>query len=274
MTRIEMLREAAAYLKNICPDRPDWVLVLGSGLGELADNIDNCQIINYTDIPHFPLSSAPGHKGRLVCGNLNHQNVIAFQGRFHYYEGHSFSDIAFPIQVMKLLDAQKMLLTNAAGGIKEDFHAGDLMLITDHIKLCQGSPLRGENCEELGPRFPDMTQAYSKELRKAAKIAAAETGIPLKEGCYAFMSGPSFETPAEIKMLRSLGADAVGMSTVPEVITAAHCGLPVLAISCISNLASGILDKPLSSEEVFETTERIRMDFISLLARIIKEDEI
>ena len=207
----------------------------------------------------------------LVSGTLNGKRVLAMKGRFHYYEGYNMEEVVFPIRVMKLLGINNLLITNAAGGVNRKFEQWDLMLINDHIKFSQESPLRGKNIDELGPRFNDMSCAYSNDLRQMAKRVAHSLGISVKEGVYAFMSGPSYETPAEIKMLQVLGADAVGMSTVPEVIAASHAGINVLGISCISNMAAGILDTPLSHDEVIETTARIRDKFIVLVKNIIKE---
>ncbi|HDQ14368.1 MAG TPA: purine-nucleoside phosphorylase, partial [Sediminispirochaeta sp.] len=211
----------------------------------------------------------PGHSGRIVFGRLGEKTVLVFQGRFHFYEGYSMDEVVFPVWVLILLGVEQLILTNAAGGINTVFSPGDLMCITDHIKLSGESPLRGPNLDAFGPRFNDMSDAYSSEFRRAAGDAAARVGVDLRQGVYAYMTGPSFETPAEINMLRLLGADAVGMSTVPEVITATHAGLRVLAISTITNMAAGILDQPLSHEEVMETGAMVRDKLLLLLKEII-----
>ena len=267
----ENIKKSAAYINDKLTSAHDIGIVLGSGLGVLADEIENAVEISYSEIPNFPVSTVEGHEGKLVSGILNGKRILAMKGRFHYYEGYRMEEVVFPIRVMKLLNINNLLVTNAAGGINEEFEPGDLMLISDHIKFFSESPLRGKNINELGPRFNDMSCAYSKNLRQMAKKVADSLGINIKEGVYSFMSGPSYETPAEIRMLRVLGADAVGMSTVPEVIAAAHSGINVLGISCISNMAAGILDTPLSHDEVIETAAQVRDKFILLVKNIIKE---
>jgi purine-nucleoside phosphorylase len=265
----EMMREAADYIRSRTDIQPEAGLVLGSGLGMLAEEIEHPVYIPYGDIPHYPVSTAPGHAGRLVIGYLAGRPAAVMQGRFHYYEGYSRQVIGFPVRVMKLLGVQLLIVTNAAGGCNTSFSPGDLMLITDHIKFFDDSPLRGPNLEQFGPRFNDMSKPYSPGPARTAREKAAELKIPLREGVYAHMGGPSFETPAEIRMLQTLGADAVGMSTVPEVIVANHCGMQVLGISCITNMAAGILDQPLTHEEVLETGERVRLKFAALIRGII-----
>jgi purine-nucleoside phosphorylase len=250
---------------------PGIGLILGSGLGEIADELDDPIFLEYGDIPGFPASTAPGHRGRLVTGSFEGKPVAVMQGRFHYYEGYSMQQVAFPVRVLKLLGVETLIVTNAAGGINRLFNSGDLMLIRDHIKLAGDSPLRGPNDEDFGPRFNDMSDAYGRELRRKAREAAEEKGIDLREGVYAYMTGPSFETPAEIEMLRVLGADAVGMSTVPEVITASHAGIDVLAISTVTNLAAGILDQPLSHEEVLETGKQVKGKLLKLLNAVLEK---
>ena len=268
--RMTAVRKAVAFIQEQTTIRPTVGLILGSGLGVLGDEIPNSRAIDYADIPGFPVSTVEGHAGRLVFGELGGKTVVVMQGRFHYYEGYSMDEVVFPVRVMKLLGVSTVLVTNAAGGVNTGFVPGDLMLITDHIKLFTDSPLRGHNIAELGPRFNDMSAAYTPELRDLAKQVAAKHGVDVREGVYAHMPGPSFETPAEIRMLRTLGADAVGMSTVPEVITAAHAGMGVLGISAISNMAAGILDQPLNHEEVIETGRLVRDKFVGLVKAVVE----
>lgn len=271
MDDMELVRSAAGFICARIEKTPEVALVLGSGLGELAEKISHKVEIAYPEIPGFPVSTVAGHAGKLVIGELEGTQVVCLSGRFHYYEGYEMKDTAFYVRVLKLLGIHTLLLTNAAGGINVSFVPGDLMLITDHFKFFDDSPLRGKNSEEFGPRFPDMSNAYDKGLRAVAKEAAKKAQIELKEGVYAYMPGPSYETPAEIRALRVLGADAVGMSTVPETITAVHCGMKVLGISCITNMAAGILDQPLSHQEVFETAQRVKEKFSGLVLQILKE---
>lgn len=268
---IGMIREAADFIRSKTIISPKVGLILGSGLGVLADHIEEAVSIPYSDIPYFPQSTVEGHAGELMIGTLNGAPVVLMKGRFHMYEGYGPELTAFPVRVMKELGVEKLLVTNAAGGINTTYQPGDLMLISDHINLTGTSPLIGQNDNELGPRFPDMSQAYSRRLRELARKTAEKAGVPLQEGVYVGLLGPSYETPAEIRMLRTLGGDAVGMSTVSEVIVARHAGLEVLGISCISNMASGILDQPLSHDEVMETTDRVREKFLSLVLAIIPQ---
>ncbi|OUQ89514.1 purine-nucleoside phosphorylase [Brevibacillus brevis] len=261
--------DAVAHIEPKLTEKPTIGLVLGSGLGVLADEIENPVIIPYHEIPGFTVSTVVGHKGQLVIGKLQGKQVVAMQGRFHFYEGHGLDAVVFPIRVMKLLGVETIMVTNAAGGINEGYNPGDLMLISDHINMTFRNPLIGANDEQLGARFPDMSEAYSKQLRKLAHEVASEQGIQLREGVYAGLLGPSYETPAEIRMLRLLGGDAVGMSTVPEVIVARHMGVKVLGISCISNMAAGILEQPLSHDEVMETTEKVKSQFLALVNGIV-----
>lgn len=248
---------------------PEIAIILGSGLGDIADQVEGISI-SYGDIPGFKVSKIEGHAGRLVIGKLNSKNVVVMQGRFHYYEGYSMQEVVFPVKIMKLLGADKLIVTNAAGGINLDYTPGDLMLISDHLNLIGTNPLIGINNNELGQRFVDMTYAYNKDLLNTAENTAMSLGIKTKMGTYAALSGPTYETPAEIRMLRVLGADAIGMSTVPEVIVANHMKMKVLGISCITNMAAGILNQPLSHDEVIETTNRVKENFITLLKAIIK----
>lgn len=252
---MEKIRKAAGYLSARFDMVPETAVVLGSGLGGFADEIENKTVVSYSEIPGFLSTTILGHAGKMICGELEGKPVLCLSGRNHFYEGHSMKDTAFYVRVLKILGVKNLVITNASGGINESFNRGDLMIITDHIKMFDDSPLRGENYAELGPRFNDMSAAYSPELIAMAKKAAEEEKIDIKQGVYAFMPGPSFETPAEIKMLRILGADAVGMSTVPEVITAAHCGLKVLGISCITNMAAGISKEKLSHDDVKKTAD-------------------
>ena len=257
--------EAAEYLRARLPARPDLALVLGSGLGGLADRIEDPVYIPYGQIPHFPVSTAPGHAGRFVFGRLSGRMVLCMQGRFHYYEGHDTAAIALPVRVLKALGCRALVLTNAAGGVNWDFSVGDFMLITDHINFMGANPLRGENDDAIGPRFCDMTHVYTPEFQQTARQVAAQQGITLREGVYLGYMGPSFETPAEIRAFRTLGADAVGMSTVPEAIAASHCGLPVLGVSLITNMAAGMAGKRLSGDEVIEIANQrgpVFQDFI------------
>ncbi|MBU5345426.1 purine-nucleoside phosphorylase [Paenibacillus lautus] len=265
----ESIKEAAAYIRGQKAVEPQVGLILGSGLGVLAELIENPVSIPYTDIPHFPVSTVEGHEGELLLGTIHDRPVVLMKGRFHMYEGYGPEVTAFPVRVMKELGVKSLLVTNAAGGINTSFEPGDLMLISDHLNMTGTNPLIGPNDPELGVRFPDMSQAYSRQLRQLAKEVAVGQGIALREGVYAGLLGPTYETPAEIVMLRTLGADAVGMSTVSEVIVARHAGLEVLGISCISNMAAGILDQPLSHDEVMETAEKVREKFLALVMAII-----
>ncbi len=267
----QAIEKAADVLRQRMPASPAIGLILGSGLGVLADEIEEAVRIPYEEIPGFPVSTVEGHAGRLVYGRLEGATVVAMQGRFHYYEGYSLREVTFPVRVMKALGVRELIVTNAAGGVNERFQPGDLMVISDHINLLGTNPLIGPNDPELGPRFPDMTEAYSRRLRQLAKDAAARLGIRLHEGVYVANTGPSYETPAEIRMIRALGGDAVGMSTVPEVIVARHAGMEVLGISCISNLAAGMTDAPLHHDEVVETAERVKADFLRLVKAIVAE---
>ncbi|MCM3040211.1 purine-nucleoside phosphorylase [Paenibacillus motobuensis] len=267
----EMIVEAAGYISSVAKMKPEVGLILGSGLGILADHIEQAVSISYADIPHFPQSTVEGHAGELLIGNVQGKPVVMMKGRFHMYEGYGPELTAFPVRVMKELGVKTLLVTNAAGGVNTSFTPGDLMLISDHLNMTGKNPLIGANDDELGPRFPDMSQAYSRRLRELARSIANKLGFSLQEGVYAGLLGPSYETPAEIRMLRTLGADAVGMSTVSEVIVASHAGLEVLGISCISNMAAGILDQPLSHAEVMETTDRVREQFLSLVQTIIPQ---
>lgn len=262
---IEKIKEAAEFLKNYIEDIPKTAIVLGSGLGFLADSLKEKVEISYNAIPHFPTSTAPMHKGVLACGSLFESRVILMCGRFHYYEGYSMQEITFYIRVLKWLGVDNIILTNAVGAINESFKVGDMMIVSDHIKFFSDTPLRGPNMEEFGPRFNDMSDCYTRELRELAHKAAESEGISIKEGVYAFMPGPCYETPAEIRMLKALGADVVGMSTVPEVICAAHSGMKVLALSCCTNMAAGIGDK---IEELLYT-EDSQSNFVKIISGVL-----
>lgn len=272
MTELNLLKrieEAARYIESRSPIKPEVGLILGSGLGVLADSMEEAVTVHYSDIPHFPVSTVEGHAGELLLGKIGGRPVLLMKGRFHMYEGYEGETVTFPIRVMKALGITTLLVTNAAGGVNTSYEPGDLMLISDHINLTGVNPLIGPNHPELGVRFPDMSEAYSKRLRKKAKEIGSESGLKLQEGVYAGFMGPSYETPAEIRMVRVLGGDAVGMSTVPEVIIARHSGMEVLGISCISNMAAGILDQPLSHEEVIETTDRVKHLFLKFVIALI-----
>lgn len=261
--------ESAEYIQKRLTTKPQIGIVLGSGLGPLVNEVKEQIEIDYGDIPNFPIPTVEGHAGKLIAGEIGGKPVLVMKGRFHFYEGYDISQVVFHIRVFKLLGISHILVTNAAGGVNRDFSPGDLMLITDHISFFAPSPLRGKNADEFGVRFPDMSEAYSKELITMAEKTAGELGIKLQKGVYAFTQGPMYETPAEIRALRILGADAVGMSTVPEVIAARHVGMKVLGISCITNMAAGILEQPLSHEEVMETAKKVETRFVSLVNKLI-----
>ena len=249
--------------------QPEAALVLGSGLGGFGEMVEDALRIPYASIPGFPVSTVPGHAGQFILGYVRGVPVIVMQGRVHYYEGYPMEDVVMPIRIMGMLGAKKLILTNAAGGVNTAFTPGDLMLLEDHISAFVPSPLRGENLDALGTRFPDMSCVYDRHLRQAAEQAAESRGIALQKGVYLQWPGPNYESPAEIRMFRTLGADAVGMSTVCEAIAARHMGLRVCAVSCITNMACGILPQPLSHEEVQETASRVREKFESLILEMI-----
>jgi purine-nucleoside phosphorylase len=265
----DRIEAAASWLEARLTRRPRVALILGSGLGKLADDFEDAQVFAYKDIPEFPVSTVEGHAGRLVVGRIEGVNVIAMQGRFHYYEGWSLEDVTLPVRVFKRLGCDTVFVTNSSGGINPDYRAGDLMLIADHINLTGVNPLRGHNDPRLGLRFPDMTEAYDRELRRIAIETARDLKQQLHIGVYAGVQGPSYETPAEISMLRRLGGDAVGMSTVPEVIVASHAGLRVLGISCITNAAAGISDTKLTHDEVQDNARHAYAQFSRLLRAIL-----
>ena len=266
-TRIE---NAVRYIRSRTDAEPTFGMILGSGLGDFADTLENRQVIPFTDIPDFPAATVPGHTGAFVFGTKHGKSVVCLQGRLHYYEGHPMSLLSMPVRIMAKLGVKTLLLTNAAGGVNPSYRPGDLMLITDHINYSGMNPLIGIHEEEFGPRFPDVTDLYSSGLRLKLKLAAVEAGINLRQGVYMMFSGPNYETPAEIRMARILGADAVGMSTVPEALVAAQCGLRVLGVSCITNLAAGVSPNKLSHQEVMETAAMAHDKFHSLVDLILK----
>ena len=261
--------QAADYIRAQVSIRPQIGLVLGSGLGDYADTLEDAVKIPYSQIPNFPGPSIPGHTGALVFGRKCGQEVVVMQGRIHYYEGLPQQQITLPIRVLAALGVKTLVLTNACGGVNLSFSPGDLMLISDHINLSGGNPLIGPNLDAFGPRFPDMSDLYTATLRNAIKEKAAAAGISLQEGVYGMYSGPNYETPAEIRMYRVLGADTVGMSTVPEALVAGHCGMQVVGISCITNMAAGVLPQKLSHQEVVETADRVRSTFTKLLDLVV-----
>ena len=263
---MEQYRESAQAIRAKLGDFvPKVAMVLGSGLGFLGDEVENPIAVDYRDIAHFKASTAPGHKGRLVFGALEGRQVAVMQGRMHHYEGYSYEEVSYAVRVLRLLGCDTLIVTNAAGCVRTDWQAGDLMLITDQIKMFSQSPLRGENLPEFGTRFPDASHLYTPRLRELARNTARELNIPLREGVYFYCYGPQYETPAEIRAARLLGGDAVGMSTAPEVIVAAHCGMEVLGLTLLSNMAAGILDQPLSEQEVLDAAEAAREKFSGLV---------
>ena len=259
-------QESADFLRaKLGGFQPQVAMVLGSGLGYLGDVVENPIVVPYQDIPHFKHSTAPGHKGQLVFGTLAGKPVAVMQGRMHHYEGYSYEEVAYAVRVLRLLGCQTLFVTNAAGGVNYSFHAGDLMLITDQIKIFLESPLRGENLPEFGPRFPDSSYLYTPALQDLARKQARKLDLDLKEGVYMYFPGPQYETPAEVRLARILGADAVGMSTVPEAIVAGHCGMEVLGFTLVSNMAAGVLPQPLSEQEVLDAAEAAREKFSALV---------
>ncbi|MFA6940310.1 MAG: purine-nucleoside phosphorylase [Clostridiaceae bacterium] len=266
---IKIVDESLSCIKKYVNEKIDIGVILGSGLGDLADKIQNKIIVKYEDIPNIPKSTVKGHKGQFVIGDFMGKKVIMMQGRFHYYEGYSMDRITLPVYIMKGLGVSSLIVTNAAGGVNTSFNPGDLMIIKDSINMSFDNPLFGKNDEKIGPRFPDMLGAYSKKLIDIALKASHKLNIKLQQGIYYITTGPCYETPAEIKMIRFLGGDAVGMSTVPEVIAARYLNLEVLGISCITNMAAGILPKPLNHKEVIETSNKVKDKFTSLIENII-----
>ncbi|MEJ7616689.1 MAG: purine-nucleoside phosphorylase [Pyrinomonadaceae bacterium] len=268
-TLYERAEHAARTIRAQFGDEVRLALVLGSGLGALANDFEQTVAIPYEEIPGFARSTVEGHQGRLVLGYVDGVPVAAMQGRFHYYEGYALEEVTFPIRVFSVMGIKTIVLTNAAGGINIAFEQGSLMLVADHLNLIGASPLRGINDERFGPRFPDLTEVYDKQGQELVLRAAQDMGLELRRGVYAAVSGPAYETPAEVRMLRALGADAVGMSTAPEAIVARHMGLKVIGLSCITNLAAGTSDQPINHEEVMAVGERVRDQFTQLLRSVI-----
>lgn len=267
----DQYRISADYLRARAPFVPELAIILGTALGPFAGEIENPVEVDYRDIPNFLVSTVESHAGKLIFGTICGKKIVCMSGRFHSYEGYSFEQLSIPVRVLKLLGVKTLILTNAAGGVNTDYRPGDVMLLCDHIKLTGASPMRGPNIEQFGPRFFDVTRMYTPELRALAKRCAPGCGLRVHEGVYFFMPGPQFETPAEIRAIRTLGGDAVGMSTVTEALTAAHCGMPVLAMSVITNMAAGVLDQPLTSEEVDVCGNEIAARFSSYLKRIVSQ---
>ena len=270
MDEMKRIDEAAAKVLAVC-GKADIGVILGSGLGDYAEALEDAVKLPYSEIPGFPRSTVAGHAGMWCCGTLYGKRVVMMQGRFHYYEGYGMKDVTLPVRVMQKIGVKTLIVTNAAGGVNLGYHPGELMVIGDMFSMTAQNPLIGPNLDAFGPRFPDMSCAFDKELRALAHECANEQGFALREGVYAQMTGPTYETPAEIRMLRTLGADAVGMSTVPEVVVARHGGLRVLGISCITNMAAGILDQPLNHAEVTETANRVKGQFRALLDAVVEK---
>ena len=264
------LQTCLASIREKTDFKPEIALILGSGLGDYADGIQIETTVDYSEIEGFPVSTVTGHKGRFVFGYVGEVPVVIMQGRVHYYEGYPMTDVVLPTRLMGLLGAKKLILTNAAGGINEHFRPGDFMMITDHIATGVPSPLIGPNLEELGPRFPDMSEVYSRRIQDVIREAASDCGISLREGVYVQLTGPNYETPAEVKMCKIWGGDAVGMSTACEAVAARHMGMEIGGISCITNLAAGISKEKLDHKEVQETADRVSKDFKRLVTKIIE----
>lgn len=265
----EEAQQTAKWLEERLDAPVEMGLILGSGLGSLADSFEDATTFDYKDIPNFPVSTVEGHAGRLVVGTFKGRRVVAMQGRFHFYEGWGLDNVTFPVRVFKMLGCTHMIVTNSSGGINVDWTPGDLMLITDHINLTGTNPLMGQNDDRFGPRFPDMSDSYNLELRRHTIRIARQLNIRLRTGVYAGVLGPSYETPHEIKMMRRMGADAVGMSTVPEVIVANHMSMKVIGISCITNMAAGVSAQPLTHEEVTENAHKAHSRFATLLGAVV-----
>jgi purine-nucleoside phosphorylase len=268
-TLYERAEHAARTVRSRLSEDVRVALVLGSGLGAFADDLEERAVFPYEEIPGFARSTVEGHAGRLVVGRVQGTTVAVMQGRFHYYEGYALEEVVFPIRVLGLLGIKSLVLTNAAGGINVAFEQGSLMIISDHLNLMGVNPLRGRNDDRFGVRFPDMSEVYARDYQEIAVEEGRAMNVELRRGIYAALSGPSYETPAEIRMMRTLGADAVGMSTVPEAIIARHMGIKILGLSCITNMAAGVFDKPINHEEVIETGELVRETFKELLRRVI-----
>ncbi|NLB19454.1 MAG: purine-nucleoside phosphorylase [Clostridium sp.] len=268
MKRIDKI---ADYIKGKVDFVPEVLVILGSGLGSMANEVEDKIVLPYDEIDDFLVSTVEGHEGQFVFGSYKGKKVVMMQGRFHYYEGYSMKEVTLPVYVMRKLGVKNMVVTNACGGVNTEFTPGDLMLIEDHLNFTGNNPLMGQNFDEFGPRFPDMSKVYNRDLMSLAEKIGKEENITLKRGVYAIYTGPSYETPAEIRAYRTLGADAIGMSTVPEAIVANYAGMRVLGVSCITNMASGILDQPLKHDEVIEVSTRVRRSFTTLISRVIEE---
>lgn len=267
------IKDIATFIEAQLPQKPTLGIILGSGLGSFADEFENAVRIPYESVEGLPKSTVEGHKGQFVFGQVGKHYVMAMQGRFHFYEGYGMQEVTMPVRIMAELGVKIMIVTNAAGGVNKAFVPGDLMLINDHIHFVQSNPLIGKNLDKYGPRFPDASQTYHKPYIEMTHRIAGKMGMTLREGVYFYFSGPNYETPAEIRMVRTLGGDAVGMSTVPEAMVACHSGIKVLGISCITNCAAGILDQPLNHKEVIETADRIKKSFVELMRAIVHEIE-
>ena len=268
---IKCINETAGFIHNNIDFVPEIAIILGSGLGPLAGKVMNPKVFRYEDVPHFKASTIPGHAGELIAGEISGKKVLVMNGRFHYYEGQEMEVVPFPIRVFSTLGIKKLIVTNAAGGIKDGLNPGSIMLINDHLSFMCPSPLRGPNLDEFGPRFKDMTDVYTVALRKIAKEAAGDIGISLHEGVYCYFRGPQYETPAEIRAAKMLGADAAGMSTVPEAIVARHCGMDILGLSLITNKAAGLSDCELSHSDVTAIAKQAEMNMVCLVKEIIKK---
>ena len=271
MNYLERINKAADFIASKIDFKPEIGIILGTGLGSLAEYIENPTIIDYKDIPEFPVSTVAGHAGRLLIGTLEGKKVIAMQGRFHYYEGYSMQDITLPVRVMKVLGSKLLIASNACGGLNPDFSAGDIMAITDHINMMGSNPLIGANLDEFGPRFPDMSEVYNKEYLSQLLAIAAKQNIKLQQGVYCAISGPNYASKAELRMLITIGADTIGMSTIPECMAARHSGLKVLGVSCITDMAIPDTMTSPTHEEILKVAEGVKPKFVSLLSQFIKE---
>ena len=268
---LDYFRKSADYVRSVINDEPEIAIILGSGLGDFASRIENPIEIKYEDIPNFLVSTVESHAGKLIFGKAGGKRIICMSGRFHFYEGYDYEQLVIPIRLFKLLGVKATILTNAAGAVNTDYKVGDIMIVSDHIKLNGASPLRGKNIDYFGPRFFDVTDMYTKKLRELALNCAEDSGLTFREGVYMFFTGPQFETPAEIRAARILGADAVGMSTVTEALTAAHCSMPLLAFSVMTNMAAGVLDQKLSDEEVGIAAAKISERFGKYIEKVISQ---
>lgn len=268
---LDYFRKSADYVRSVINDEPEIAIILGSGLGDFASRIENPIEIRYEDIPNFLVSTVQSHAGKLIYGKAGGKKIICMSGRFHFYEGYDYEQLVIPIRLFKLLGVKATILTNAAGAVNTDYKVGDIMIVSDHVKLNGASPLRGKNIDFFGPRFFDVTDMYTKKLRELALNCAEDSGLTFREGVYMFFTGPQFETPAEIRAARILGADAVGMSTVTEALTAAHCSMPLLAFSVMTNMAAGVLDQKLSDEEVGIAAAKISERFGKYIEKVISQ---